>query len=146
MKYKIFINPCLCFLLADAVLNLQELWNVGQSQIRPSALYTFNSRLSTKNTLSSDFKRDPRHLTRESAQLVNHRIDSRLERRHFTLNLNLDFSCQVTLCDGSSDSSNRSDLVCKIRTHSIHLNQENKHQQKETIQKRQTGEKDASKP
>lgn len=84
-------------------------------QVSPFALDTFDVCDLTQNTICTSSDGDSCDFARELTQEVHHAVDGCLQLVDFSFGSDLDLLRQITLGNGSSDSSNRSDLILAER-------------------------------
>jgi hypothetical protein len=85
----------------------------------PRSLDTGDGRLTAKDTVRADLKRNSRDLGREAAELKNHGVHGVLELQHFAFDLDVDGHGQVAGCDGLRDFRDGAHLVRQVPGHGL---------------------------
>jgi hypothetical protein len=90
---------------------------LGQSH--PGAGHALDLRLASENPLRTDFSSDARHLRRERAQLVDHRVDRVLELEDLAARVDRDLAAEVPICDRGGDVGDVAHLVGQVARHEV---------------------------
>ena len=90
-------------------------------QVAPDAADAFHLRLPAELTVGADLARDARHLRRERAELVDHRVDGLLELEHLALDVDGDLPREVAVRDGRRDVRDVADLGGEVAGERVHV-------------------------
>ena len=75
--------------------------------------------LSAELAFGTDFARDARHLAGEGVELVDHRVDRRLQLENFAARVDRDLAREVAVRDGGRDFGDVTDLVRQVTGHRV---------------------------
>jgi hypothetical protein len=91
------------------------------SQLLPSALNADDLGLTTENTFCADFLGHTRNLRGEYRELVHHGVDGELQVKNLALDVDGDFTSQISPCYGFRNIRNLSNLIREVCGHVLHI-------------------------